>query len=78
MRHVIVSKKLKNVLIFSRPGNAYIFVDIGGKKPGTLGKQICRHGRFVGSTISYEGDDVEEFNKICRRWYSSHIRKAGY
>lgn len=68
----INSKKLSRKLTFSRPGNFYIFVDMSGK-PGTLGEQICAGGRIFGDTLGYSGDDMVEFNRICRAWYKSYV-----
>lgn len=74
MKLKINSRKLGQTLTFSRPGKAYIYVDINGES-GTLGRQICRGGSLMGSTIAYEGDDPEVFKQICRNWYRSRIRK---
>lgn len=69
----INSRKLNKAITFSRPGKSYIFADLNGQS-GTLGNQICRGGSTMGSTLSYDGDDQEQFEKICRNWYRSHIR----
>lgn len=70
----INSRALGQEITFSRPGSTYIFVDLNGQ-PGTLGKQICQGGRLTGSTISYDGEDQEKFEKICRSWYRSYLRR---
>lgn len=69
----IKSRKLGRTITFSRPGSSYIYADLNGQ-PGTMGKQICRGGGTMGSTLSYDGDDQEQFEAICRRWYRAHIR----
>lgn len=74
MKHVIKSKKLGRVLTFTRPGSAYVFVDINGRA-GTNGVQPCRGGGFMGSTLWYEGDSEDEFAAFCRRWYRAHLRR---
>lgn len=71
---IIKSKKLGTTLEFSRPGGGYIYVDLNGQ-PGTLGKQICYGGNLMGVTISYSGDDDAVFDKICRSWYKSYLRR---
>ena len=73
MEFKINSRKLGRTVTFSRPGKSYIFVDLNGQ-PGTLGCQICRGGSLMGSTISYNGDDQDEFEKVCRRWWRAYLR----
>ena len=68
----IKSRKLGYEIIFSRPGNFYIYANLNGK-PGTLGRQICYGGRITGNTIGYDGHDQKQFEKICRRWYRAAI-----
>ena len=70
----INSRKLNKTITFSRPGKSYIFADLNGQ-PGTLGNQICQGGSTMGSTLSYDGDDQEQFEKICRNWYRSYLRQ---
>ena len=74
MELTIKSKKLGRTVTFSRPGKAYIFVDLNGKE-GTLGLQICKGGGFLGSTLYYEGDSQAEFERICRHWWRSYLKK---
>lgn len=70
MKTAIFSKKLDQNLTFSRPGYAYIYVDINGQ-PGTSGRQICSTG-LMGSTIMYSGDDEKCFRQICRKWLKKY------
>lgn len=74
MEMQIKSRKLGRTLTFSRPGTSYIYVDLNGQS-GTLGNQICRGGATMGSTLSYEGDGQEEFEKICKKWYKAYLKK---
>lgn len=69
----IHSRKLGRDLTFSRPGSGYIYVDINGQ-PGTLGKQICYGGGFIGATMSYSGDSQESFDTICRSWWRAFLK----
>lgn len=71
MELVIKSRKLSKEITFSRPGSGYIYADLNGKA-GTLGVQLCKGGLTMGSTLSYEGDSQEEFEKICRNWYRAY------
>lgn len=73
MELTIKSRKLNSEITFTRPGSYYIYADLNGQ-PGTLGNQICDGGRTMGNTIGYRGDDQEQFEKICRRWYKAYIR----
>ncbi len=70
MELTINSRKLNREITFSRPGSYYIYANLNGQ-PGTLGEQI-RDGN--GYTHSYEGEDKEGFEKVCRRWYRAHVR----
>lgn len=75
MEMQIESRKLGRTLTFSRPGTSYIFADLNGQ-PGTLGNQVCRGGSTTGSTLSYDGDNQEEFEKICRKWYKAYLKNV--
>lgn len=74
MRLEIKSRKLGKTVTFSRPGTYYIFVDLNNQ-PGCLGQQICDNGELLGSTIGYDGEDQDEFARICRGWWKNHLRK---
>jgi hypothetical protein len=74
MNLTIESRILGKSITFSRPGSGYIYADLNGSA-GTLGNQICEGGSTSGSTITYRGDDREVFNKKCRNWYKSYIKK---
>lgn len=73
MELTINSKKLGRKIKFSQPGRHYIYVDLNGQ-PGTLGNQICAGGKLLGSTIGYDGDDQNEFKRVCRNWYRQYLR----
>ena len=73
MELTIKSRKLNSAITFSRPGSHCIYANLNGQS-GTLGNQICDGGGTMGNTIGFSGDDQEQFEKICRRWYKSYIR----
>lgn len=73
MKFTINSRKFKQKITFSRPGQGYIFVDLNGQ-PGTLGRQICDGGYLMGGTLAYYGDDQTEFEAICKRWWKAYLR----
>jgi hypothetical protein len=60
---------------FSRPGKSYIFADYNGQ-PGSLGLQICENGSFRGYTLTYSGDDLKEFKRICQKWLRRASRQS--
>ncbi len=68
MKFTIKSTRLNKWVTFSRPGTGYIYADFNGKA-GSEGNQICKHGRFTGSTIAYTGNDDLDFSKVCRTWW---------
>lgn len=76
MKFTIKSRKPGHDLEFSRPGEYYIYVDLNGKS-GSLGDQICDGGELLGATIGFNGDDEANFERICRNWYRSYLRKHG-
>lgn len=76
MKLQITSRKHRRTITFSRPGSGYIFADLNGQ-PGTLGNQICSGGSTMGNTLSYSGDEQEEFETICRRWYRAYSNTLG-
>ena len=39
---------------------------------GNSRSQICEGGNYSGSTTYYLGSDINEFKKICRRWYKQN------
>jgi hypothetical protein len=73
MHYALQSRTLQRTLTFSRPGRAYLYVDLNGQ-PGTLGQQICEHGGLRGSTLTYRGEDQQAFARICQRWYKAYLR----
>ncbi len=72
MELTIYCPELHRDLTFSRPGMDYIYLDINNK-PGTLGRQICEGGKFLGSTLGYQGDNQEHFNETCTDWYRDFL-----
>lgn len=66
MQCTITNHKL-GTITFSRPGMAYIFVDVNGHA-GSFGLQLCRDGRFTGRPLEYIGLDETAFEAVCRAW----------
>lgn len=63
----IHSRKLnKDVTFYKSPSvtKGYVYVDLNGKE-GCLGKQICKGGYLMGSTI--QATD-ENFERVCKNW----------
>ena len=77
MRFSIHSRALGRDVTFSRPGHAYVYVDLNGQ-PGTLGNQICYHGQLTGDTITYSGDEQPFFDGLCRSWWNMYLRHTSY
>lgn len=49
--------------VFFRAANGYIYVSDGMNR-----RQLAKGGSFIGSMLTYTGDDSGEFLKICRNW----------
>jgi len=71
MELTINSRKLNRSITLSRPDRYYIYADLNGQ-PGTLGEQIRNNTGYI---HSYEGEDRDGFEKVCRRWYRAHVRE---
>lgn len=65
----IHSRKLNRDITFSLIGD-YVYVDLNGKE-GCLGKQICKGGYLMGSTI--QATD-ENFERVCKNWFKAYIK----
>lgn len=65
METTINSKNHGSITFFCSKHGAYVFANFNGKS-GTLGQQICRGGRLLGSTLSYYGSE-ENFGVWCRK-----------
>lgn len=74
MKFTINSKKIRKLVEFSRPGSSYLFVDLNGQS-GTLGKQICYGGSFMGDTLAYSGEDEDRFKRICKNWWRQYLQE---
>jgi len=75
MRFSINSRVLNETFDFWAPDNGgYVRLE-KGHNIGTLGHQICHEGRLSGSTVSCAGSQ-DEFERICRNWYRSHMRRV--
>ena len=71
MELTIKSRKEELEYRFTRLCKEYICLNVGSFKMG----QICEGGNFSGSTIYYLGNDINEFKKICRKWYRQHRKQ---
>lgn len=72
----ISSRKLNRTLCFWAPDNGgYIHVDTNGQ-PGVLGQQLTVGGTFWGGDALETSSKYSTFERICRRWYRSYIRKG--
>lgn len=80
MTLTINSRAMKQSVVFSRPGDRYIYVDLSGdgSLPGCLGLQICDGGKLLGNTISYSGSDEAVFGRICRNWFRAYLRNSAW
>lgn len=78
MEYKIKSRKFQKDIIFSRPGSQSVYVDFtGGKKPGTLGLQICKGGYTNGGIcITSPSDDYSEFVRICKNWWTAYLHNV--
>lgn len=74
MEFELTSQKLNCNIVFTRPGDSCIFVDIDSETVRYHG-QIFHGGNTAGVMIFLEGDSEQEFEKICRRWYKGFISK---
>lgn len=72
MRFSIKSRKLNRVFDFYMPDRGgYVRLE-NGSDHGTLGRQICAGGTFLGTTIDSSPDT---FETDCRAWYRAHIAR---
>lgn len=55
---------------FFMPDNGgHVFLEIGANH-GSLGRQICRGGRFLGDTVRSTPDG---FENACRAWHKARM-----
>jgi hypothetical protein len=76
MEYTIKSRKLKREIIFCRPSDYYIYVNLNNKS-GYLGQQICKKGALSGSCLGVSGDDYDEetqkkFERVCKAWWKNY------
>lgn len=64
----INSRKLGQVLTFTRPNHYYVYLSIDGAEP----VQICDKGKFSGSVLGYCEDSPDKFANICKNWYRQY------
>ena len=77
LEKTIKSRKLGRDVTFSIPGDRYIYADLNGES-GTLGEQICYGGELSGTTLIYEGEEANEFGRICQNWLNTHFKKYSF
>lgn len=80
MEFTINSSKLgRPVTFFCNGGGGYIYVDLNDQQ-GTLGKQLCKGGALVGSTLYHakrgldDADNLAAFKLTCFAWWRSYLR----
>lgn len=74
---IIKSREYGEISFFMPTDGGYVHLESSGK-PGTLGKQICKGGDFMGSTLSAT---PETFEAVCRRWHRqrmAYVREWGF
>lgn len=69
-------KSKYGLVTFSRPQRYYVYIDFDGRHPGTLGRQICRGGNLLGSTITFESDNATAFSRMCKKWWKQYLRNT--
>jgi len=70
MTNFTINSRAHGQISFFMPnGGGYVRLESSGK-PGTLGKQLCAGGDFMGSTISAT---PETFERACRRWHKQRL-----
>ncbi|MBW0278613.1 MULTISPECIES: hypothetical protein [Shewanella] len=68
----IKSRKTGETFNFWMPlDGGYIRLESQGRS-GTLGRQICVGGGFMGNTLSARSE--ASFEKQCRSWYRAYMR----
>lgn len=73
MRLIIKSRKAGKTFKFWAPDEGgYIRLE-GEGKPGTLGKQICYGGHFMG--VCLHANNEAQFLAMAKKWYRHHIAK---
>lgn len=72
MQFQVKSTKIRKTLTFIREENHLITVDARDRAR----QNICASGRLTGEQLVYTGDDIVEFQKICRTWLNYYLRKV--
>ncbi|UTM60437.1 hypothetical protein L4174_023930 (plasmid) [Photobacterium sp. CCB-ST2H9] len=69
---IIKSRKTGETFEFWMPSKGgYIRLESEGKE-GVLGRQICKGGGFMGSTLEAT---PETFKNVCRNWYRAYMKE---
>lgn len=70
MEMTIKSRKTGEVFTFwMTASGGYVYL-CTKERPGSLGDQICKGGKFMGSTIS---STEKSFEADCRKWYRDYM-----
>lgn len=64
-------------LEFSIPGKEYVRFNHDGKSPGTLGKQICYGGGFIGATVSVTNKTEQALRAAAHLWIRQRRKAFG-
>lgn len=74
MRYTIKSRN-EGLFEFWAPSNGgYVRLESDGR-PGTLGRQICDGGGFMGNTLSCS-NRPSDFEAVCKKWYRQYRRET--
>jgi len=72
MQFQVKSSKIRKTVTFIREENNFISVDARDRAR----QNICASGRLTGEQLVYTGDDITEFQRICRTWLNYYLRKV--
>lgn len=73
MARFVINSKIFGVCSFFVPDNGgYVRLELDGKS-GTLGRQICQGGGFMGNTLSGCPESLEN---IARLWHKARLRNC--
>ena len=61
---IIKTRKEGEMSFFCPADGGYVFLE-GEGRPGTLGRQICKGGDFMGSTLLARGETLAA---VARKW----------
>ncbi|EIY5162638.1 hypothetical protein MLW98_004395 [Klebsiella variicola] len=74
MNFTIKSRKTGEIFCFYAPDSGgYVHLESPGHS-GNTGAQICRGGRFMGSTLSC-GASEDDLASVARKWYRQYMEE---